>query len=243
MHDKQVELMGANNRDPPPIVVKANELIQNSRFEMTALQQRLVLLIISKIRREDKEFNYCEISVKEFCDITQIDGRSGENYARIKKAIKSIADKSVWIQTKRGEETLVRWIEKPYIDYNSGVIRIRLDQDMKPYLLQLKKNFTRYELYWIMNLRSKYSIRLYELLKSHYYIHNESFSWTFPISELKERLNAQNYKVFKDFKRRCLAPAVDEINRSTDLDVIFYTEKVGRSIEGITFFFQKDSSL
>ena len=55
-------------------------------------------------------------------------------------------DKSVWIKLDEDEETLLRWIEKPYVNKKSGTIKIRLDEDMKPFLLQLKENFTQYEL-------------------------------------------------------------------------------------------------
>jgi len=220
-------------------VVKANVLIQNSYFDMSALQQRLMLFIISKIQQAGVEYDSCEFTVTEFCEIVQIDRKSGENYMRIKKAVNEIANASVLIKNEHGVETLVHWIEKPYIDQRSGRIKVRLDQDIKPFLLNLKKNFTQCKLYYIMNLKSKYSIRLYELLKSYFYNPNEPFAWTFWLPQFKEQLSAQNYTTFNDFKRRCLIPAVEDINKCTDLTVQWYPEKRGRSIIGITFVYKK----
>lgn len=221
-----------------PVVVKANELIQQSRFNMSVVEQRLVLLIISKLRRDD-DSGYCEISVTEFSAIADIDGTSGQNYARIKKAIKNIADVSVWIRLENGSETLVRWIEKPYIEPQSGKIRIRLDKDMRPFLLQLKDNFTRYELFWILKLKSKYSIRLYELLKSVYYHEETPYSVSFELEALKERLSAQMYKEYSNFRHRCLETAIQEINAHTDLVVKYFPTYSGRKVIGITFEMEK----
>ena len=45
----------------------------------------------------------------------------------LKAAIKEIADKSLWVRLDNGKQTLLRWIEKPYIDEGKGTVEIRLD--------------------------------------------------------------------------------------------------------------------
>ena len=149
-HENYIELRNK-------MVVKANDLIQKSRFDLSLQQQKIILFLISHIEPSDKEFKLYEFSVIDFCQVCGIDYTAGKNYKDIKKAIKEIADKSVWIKTQDDEETLLRWVEKPYINKNSGTIKIRLDEDMKPYLLQLKKNFTQYELIYTLQFKSKYT--------------------------------------------------------------------------------------
>ena len=131
-------------------VVKANQLIQKSRFNLSLQQQKIVLYLISQITPYDEDFKLYEFSIVEFCKVCGIDETNGKNYRDLKQAIKEIADKSVWIEIAEDEETIVRWIEKPYINKKDGVIKIRLDNDMKPFLLQLKENFTQYELLLII---------------------------------------------------------------------------------------------
>lgn len=92
-------------------VVKANELIQKSRFSLTLQQQKIVLYLISQITMYDEDFKLYEFSIVEFCKVCGIDYESGKNYADLKAAIKEIADKSVWIRLANGKQTLVRWIE------------------------------------------------------------------------------------------------------------------------------------
>lgn len=215
-------------------VVKANELIQKSRFNLSLQQQKIVLYLISQITAFDEEFKLYEFSINEFCRVCGIDDTSGKNYTDLKAAIKEIADKSLWI-TIENEETLLRWIEKPYINRNSGTIKIRLDEDMKPYLLQLKQNFTQYELLWTLHFRSKYTIRLYELIKSIHFHELESYIRDFTLEELRRMLGAENYNTYQTFKSRALLPAIKEINAYSDKNLVYEPIKKGKAVVKIRF--------
>lgn len=219
MKFKQLEITKQYNEYPNPAryntVVKANTLIQNSRFSLTAQQQKIVLYIISQIEPYDKELNKYSFEITDFCKLCGIEPK-GANYNFLKNAIKDIADKSIWITLDNGKETLVRWIEKPYIDEHSGTIQIKLDEDMKPYLLQLKEKFTQYELIYTLNFKSKYSIRLYEFLKSIHYKPLKPYSQTIEIDKFMRLLDS-TYKEFKDFHKRVLIPAQKEINTYSDI--------------------------
>lgn len=217
-------------------VVKANELIQKSRFSLSLQQQKIVLYLISQIMPYDEDFKLYEFSIIEFCKVCGIDYESGKNYADLKAAVKEIADKSVWIRLANGKQTLVRWIEKPYIDDNSGIIQIKLDADMKPYLLQLKENFTKYELLWTLNFKSKYTIRLYELIKSIHYHDVFDYQKEFDLDELRRMLGAETYKTYQTFKTRVLEPSVAEINAYSDKTIEYEPIKKGRAISKIKLY-------
>lgn len=232
------QLQSTNN-----VVVKANELIQKSRFSLSVQQQKIVLYLVSRISPYDQEFELYDFNIRDFCRLCGIDHRNGKNYIDLKDAIQEIADKSIWIKLGNGKETLVRWIEKPYLDEGSGIVQIRLDRDMKPYLLQLKENFTKYELIWTLNFKSKYSIRLYELVKSYHYQELERFEKEIDLKELQRALDAENYKVFQDFKKRVLAPAIEEINTTSDKTVTWEPIKRGRSIVQIKLVIETKGAL
>lgn len=223
---KQLDLMNST-------VIKANELIQKSRFDLTLQQQKIVLYLISKVEPGDKEFKFYEFGIADFCRVCGIDYESGKNYHDLKEAVKEIADKSLWVNLGEHTETLVRWIEKPYIDKQSGLIRVKLDEDMKPFLLQLKQNFTQYELFWTMNFRSKYSVRLYELVKSLHYSGLGTYTAEFELDDLKRRLGAETYATYQTFKTRALTPAIAEVNKYSDKAVEFNPIKRGRSVAKI----------
>lgn len=216
-------------------VVKSNDLIQKSRFSLSLLQQRILLYLISQITPVDDDFKLYEFSIAEFCKVCGI-SYNGRSYNEIKAIIKEIADKSVWITlADEKTETLVRWIEKPYINADDGYVRIKLDADMKPYLLQLRENFTQFELIYTLKMKSKYSIRLYELIKSIHYNELKEYSRTYKVEELKVLLDGTAYDTFKDFHQRVLKPAVEEINKYTDKTIAYEQIKNGRKTIAIQF--------
>lgn len=224
-------------------VTKANELIQKSRFSLSLLQQKIVLYLISQISPYDDDFKIYEFSIQEFCRVCGIDESSGKNYSALKEAIKEVADKSLWITIDEDEETLLRWIEKPYINKKDGVIKIRLDNDMMPFLLQLKQNFTSYELIWTLHFKSKYTIRLYELIKSVHFHSLDPYDRIYTLEELKRLLGAETYKTYQTFKERVLKRAVQEINEYSDKNLSYEVIKSGRSVSKIKFSISSKDSL
>jgi len=211
-------------------VVKHNDLIQKSRYELSTQEQKIILYLITKIKPEDTELMLYEFSIKDFCEVCGIN-TSGKNYLDLKKTIKELSDKSIWVKLENGKETLLRWIERPYIDENSGTIEIKLDELMRPYLLQLKEHFTAYSIYYTLAMKSKYSIRIYELLKSY----ENLTEHTFGIDDLKKMLFAEKYEIYKDFRIKVLDVAVREINDYSDISVAYTTEKENRKVNRIRF--------
>lgn len=217
-------------------VVKANDLIQKSRFDLTTQQQKIVLFVISQIEREDNELKLYEFKIKDFCRLCGIEPQ-GDNYNFLRTQIKKICDKSLFITTESGIETIVRWIDKPFFDKRNGTVKIKLDEQMKPYLLQLKEKFTEYELIYTLNFKSKYSIRLYEYLKSIHYEKLKEYSQVLEIERLQTLLDS-NYTTFKNFHTRVLKPAKEEINEFSDLYFDYELKKEGNKVVKIVLIIQ-----
>lgn len=215
------------------LVVKSNDLIQRSRFSLSAQQQKIILYLISKISPKDEEFHKYKFSIGEFCRVCGLDASNGKNYLELRRAIKELRDRSIWVQLEDGRETLISWISKAYLEPNNGVIEIRLDEDLRPYLLDLKRNFTQFELVYTLHFKSKYSIRLYELLQSIHYNKKESYSKQYTIEDLQKLLDAEKYKDYKNFKARVLLPSLKEINQYSDKAVSFEEIKKGRRVTDI----------
>ncbi len=215
-------------------VVKANELIQESRFSLSLQQQKIILFLISQITPFDEDFKTYEFDIREFCKVCGMDYDNGGNYELLKEQIKKIADQSVWIMLEDGKtESLIRWIEKPRMERYNGIIQIRLDEDLKPYLLQLKKNFTQYEIIYTLNFKSKYTIRLYELLKSIHYNDLEPYERTFSLDDIRRMLGAEKYSKYSHFKARVLEPTIEEVNAYSDKQVSYEPLKTGHSVTAI----------
>jgi len=212
-------------------VFKANELIQKSRFNLQMQEQKIILYLISKIKPEDMELKEHLFEIQDFCNLCGLDSESGGNYAYIKKTLKDLRDKSIWITLDDGSEAVLAWLDTVIVNKDSGTVKLKISEMMKPYLLFLKERYTQYELLYTLAMKSQYSLRLYELLKSYEYQRTR----TFDIEDLKLRLSAENYKRFPDFKRYVLDRAIEEINTLSDLDVTYTIIKESRRFAKIEF--------
>ena len=212
------------------IIVKSNQVIQKSRYHLTIQQQKLILYLISKIRPTDTEFKEYIFDLKDICKILGIE-INGANYVRFKESLKKIADTSFWLEID-GKDRLYRWIDDIEINRNETQVKIKLDEDLKPFLLQLKESFTFYQLENVLCFDCKYSFRLYELFKSYEFKSNLIIS----VEELKRYLMAENkYDRFTLFKTNVLNKAIDEINKYTDIQVSYTLIRENRIIKYIDF--------
>jgi len=211
-------------------VVKSNELIRNTRYDLSVIEQKIVLRLIQLIKPQDTELKEYYFNINDFCDLCGIERNNGANYIYIKNALKKLRDKSFWMNIN-GVDVLCSWVSKVKINYRSGTILIRLDDDLKPFLLELKKNFTEYALFYILAMKSKYSIRMYELLKS--YRHMGGFK--IEPDELRKKMLVEGYSRFYDLKRKVIENSLEEINLYSDLTVSCEYGKSGNTVSSINF--------
>ena len=228
------------------VVAKSNEVVRKSRYELSTQEQKAIAYICSLIKpRSVKEIAMgvppileYEFNIRDYCRICGIDYDNGNNYIKIKASLKGLRDKSYWLMLEDGTETTISWINKVNCNKRSGIVKIRLDEDMIPYLFDLKEKFISYGLFSILAMKCQYSIRIYELLKSYTF----QKSKTFEIDQLKKLLmveNIKSYSNFKDFRNRVLDKALKEINLYTDIEVAYETELKGRKVVKVKFIMRK----
>jgi hypothetical protein len=126
----------------------------------------------------------------------------------------------------------VAWLS--YVAYNEseGTIDIRFDPFLRPYLLELKKNFTSYKLENVVKLKSTYAIRIYELLKQYEKLQER----TFFLTDLRKMLGAEDiYPAYGNFKQRVIAPAQKELKKKTDISFEIEELKIGRRVDKVKF--------
>lgn len=212
-------------------VVKSNDLVRRARYELSTPELKVMGFLFSKIKPTDTELSDQIFSIQEYCKVAGIDYKNGKNYADIKKRLKDLRDKSFWIIEPDGTETTVGWIGKVWINRGSGKIRVRFDEDMSKYLLNLYKNYTQYSLLCTLPFTSVYSFRLYELLKSYAFQEETSID----LDLLKRLLGAEHYVKFKDFRKRVLEMAQKEINLYTDIEFVWDSIMKGKKVEKLRF--------
>lgn len=222
-------------RDRQSTVTKSQELIQRSRYNLTVQEQKILLYVMSKIHSGDTMETIYDIEINQFCKTC---GISLGNYDYLKNTIENLRQKTFWIaindKQKGTGESCVAWFSTIRIFPGDGTVQLRFDPDLLPYLIELKSHFISFPILPMLVMRSKYSIRLYELLKSY----SNLDEWTFNLDELKRRLDCESYR-YQDFRRRILEDALHEINRFTDLDLTYIPIKTGRQYAYIKFIIDK----
>lgn len=232
-HDK-VHFMKRN------IIRKHNEIIL-ACYSLTSSELRLIYSCISKIDYEQivDENNIFSINAHDYADTFNLHLTNARR--DLKKAVDRIWEQDITIKggAENGSDIKVRWLSSISIPdkkdrYKNDTVEIRFSPQIIPYLTNLKEqgNFTLYKLENISELKSSYSIRLYELMKKIQKISPQLIK----LKELREMfcLN-EKYKRMKDFKSFVLDKAVKEINMNTDLLISYDNVKRGRSITGFKF--------
>lgn len=202
-------------------VVKSNDLI-NARYDWTVLQQRMILLMISQLNPSDEDFGTQRIDVSELVDRSGLSSKA--YYERAAEAASVLLDQKIFVRTESGRWRGYNLLS--FVEPNPGYIRARFNPDMRPFLLQLKRRFTRYMLGHVLRFQSPYSVRIYEMAMQFQDIGHR----TVGVDDLREVLDvAEKYPRFYDFKRRILDQAVKEIARYTDHVVTYDVLKRGRT--------------
>lgn len=233
----EVELVEKQNY----IVSKSNQIVQKSRYELSVPEQRAIAYICSMIKPRSEldrangvpyQLVY-EFDILEYAQICEI-ANNGRLYDETKALLKGLQSKVMWLTLEDGTETTVNWVNKAWTNKKSGKARIRLDEDMTPYLFDLQEKFTSYGLYEILKMKSQYSIRLYEIFASYEWIGKK----TFEVDELKRMLmvdDIKTYQNFKNFRLRVLETAIEEINTQTEMNVSMNPITKGRKVVAVEF--------
>ena len=238
-----------NKRRDISLIKKSNDLIE-SRYKFDIWEMRFFLSVLAKIDRDDQNFEVYRIKYR---DIIKDFGLISNNaYAMLREGAKSLMLKTVTANYEkngviRGE--IYHLIRK--MDYleegqtmrqgieNHEYIDVKIEEELRPFLLQLSKNFTAYDLRNVAKLGT-YSIRVYELLKQYESLGKR----TIDVEEMKVMFDLnKEYPLFANFYQKVISPAIDEINKYSDLKVSKPERiKDGRRIVALVFKFSKKAN-
>jgi plasmid replication initiation protein len=207
----------------------------------TKLEHRVVAMLIAQLKKEDQEFEEQRVYIKDVADLS---GRTGKSlYDQAEEICQKLLDQKIHIRTKTEDG------RRRYKGYNcmssceyvegSGYIEAKFNEDMRPFLLRLKKRFTQYNLKCFMRLSSQHSMRIYELLKM-----REGLRYLrMEIDELREILCCEHsYERFTDFKRWVLEKAREELKEKADVYFNYKVERDGQTPVRINFIIKENTS-
>jgi plasmid replication initiation protein len=233
-------------------VVWQHNGITNTRYKLTARQQKLLLYAIAMIEPNAAEFGKIRVSVEDYSALTGLD--TDNLYRELRETALAIREAPLVVDhVEPGMKKPMRrhsaWFE--YVDEadGSGFVTIKLTSWLKPYLLQVRREFFQFQLGFALDLKSEYSIRLYQYLKRWEFakrrqITVEQLRLEIGATEIDRKGNIVrvNLEQYKHLKSRAINPAVEEINRETDLSVSYTETRFARSkaVQSLTFTINKN---
>lgn len=188
--------------------------------------------MIAQINPQAQLFNEVFLTVSEL-------GRVINKHVTFREAedlLESLMERKIDIfDPTTNTRKILRWISSAEFKRNSGVIRFAYDNDLKPYLLGLHERFSSYRLQTVIELKSAYTIRIYELLSSLRHLNHKSRRYKY--RDLRDMLGVDDdqYVEWFDFRRWILDPANRELTDKTDLSYTYEEHRVKRKVDAITF--------
>lgn len=237
-YEQRILYVALSNIEPP--VYKRDE---NNKTVLDENGQKIITNYIT-------ELPVFEMRLQEFGKLINL---KEVDYRHVKKIMRDFKKKGLEIhrldrlesdidvKDYRGINIL---LESEYI-HKEGTIRIEFSPKLLPYVANLTGEFISVPLNVITSFTSKYSTKLYLLMQQWKVAKNKEFS----IDELKGVMgvpfetvyrNGVAVKEFKldtygNFKNRALAPAIEEINKFSNLNLKYEEVKQGKKITRIKF--------
>lgn len=220
--------------------VYQHNMITQARYDMSVYELNLFFILLSKLDKKEKSNKLYRVSIKEMEE-----GVGKEiNINQLRSATSSLRSKEYCLMEEDGSYLQVGILASAEYIRGEGIIELELSRKMERYLFELKDNFTTYQLFTALQLNSKYSKRLYQILSQFkstgYYVTS--------IEKLKRQLmlidadsGKEKYTEFGMFRKKVLDVAQKEL-KETDIQFSYKASKKGRKYAKLEFFIKHNPS-
>lgn len=216
-------------------VILANELIRSAQG-LNLNEKRLLMLAVSKLKYKSNP-NLENATVKIFVSemIGEFNLNQNKAYQETKKAAEGIMKRQIRLKPTNIDSELIQWVGKSKYSSGEGWVLLEFYIGLFPYLFELKKHFTKYNLTRAGAFKSVYTWRIFELI--------QQFKKT---GVLKIKLDEFNHMLevpetyIKDFgllRTRVIEPSIKEIREKDGLNISWETVKSGRKVIALEFKF------
>ncbi|MQB57392.1 replication initiation protein [Limosilactobacillus reuteri] len=238
------------------IVSEHNDLIR-STANMTSLSLKLFEIAVSAMDSREKQPSHeVRINKKQIYNALGIKGTSKNQ--QLSKALNTLRKSSNFeITTEQNGEIHDIGITPVYYadnNYSSDYAVIRFAPEILPFITDLKKNFTQYQLNDILHLRNKYAVSMYRWFTMNYrqyeYYANSGkrredqiekyANPEITLEELRKLTGTEKkYSAFYDVRRYIIDPICNEITKHTKYNITYDRIKSGRKVVAIKFHISK----
>lgn len=221
------------------VIAQSNKIFV-AKYDLTEAEQKIILLAIAQIdsKNDKKIFTYK-------ATIPELEQKLGIslNQGQLKETCRKLMQRVVYLENSKGWK-MFHWVSRAEYLNGENTIEFKISDEMKPYLLKLKDNFTKIELEYALKFSGKYTLRFYQFCMQ---IQNQmTKSKALELSKLYELLQLPKTlkSDFTKFRTKVLDPSIDEINEKSNIKAKYeITAKQRKKITEITLSWNYKSAL
>lgn len=225
-------------------VVMANNMILRSASNLNLNELKLLRFIIMQTKQGDKELFTFDVNVADMAESLEMS--SDTLYRDLKTMTLHLMQEVISIGDKKSDV----WEQFHWVDickYANGKLTIKISDELKPFLVGLRGNFTRYRLAEILRLNSIYAIRIYEILCGYMNENNlphadVAIEVSISIDEIRKVTDTTDkFERYSSFKSKVIDVALKEINQKSNYHVTATPYKRGRTVKGYDFLIESQA--
>jgi len=218
------------------IIVQSNDLIR-ARYDFTATEMNIFFMLLSQLGKNDEKGRLYRIRVMD------IQNKTGSKikYEQLREATRQLRMREYEIVKENGNVLQIGILASAEYIKGTGTIELELSEKIKPYLFDLKQNFTAFQLYMALAVKSKFSKRFYQILSSY----KDTKNFSIRVEDLKNKLGlidkktgSEKYTKWSMFESKVLKVAEKELKTHTDINFSYSAQKTGRKYTHLTFKIQ-----
>lgn len=227
------------------IVTQDNRFIY-AKYDMNANEMKFFMWIVAQLNSQrDRLFQVCEIPLSEIFQIWQWEN-DRVDYSYCFKIVENMGRKTYIEDFKLLDEKTMKEVSVKrvmplfkFIEYQEGqgYITYQLNDSLMEYLLDLKRDFTQLKFDDIQQMKSAYSIRIYNMLVCELKQNRQSLKMNLAV--LQNILEVpKSLLEWQGFQRRVLNQAQKDINGKSNIVLLdIKTYKTGHKITDLEFIF------
>ena len=204
--------MGNSELFKTALVSKKNILNEMKAENLTLQQIRFLIIYLSKINPCDESTRTVKFKLSSFQKIMEFGKLNTKQLRQSTNALQSIKVE-VPRKTKNGYESIVLF-SRCVVDKDSSgewFVEMSASVDSMKYIFNLSKEYVKYQLWNILDLKSKHQFRMYEILKQHENIGKIEIT----IEKLRALLGIKDkeYQRFTHLRERAMPKSIKRKNR------------------------------
>jgi len=238
-----------NSINEQRVVKLENNFVLQQNYKMPALEQKVMLCLISSIDPKAEQFYEKMIPVTEIQSMLtgEASKKWGSFYDRLEDLTKRLFDSGVILESELMKKVKSRRrsfeiIEPARNESGSTCIRFVFSRWMEPHLLNLKK-YVQFQLNEVVPMKSGHSIRIYMMLRafrdskrSYEKVSKKSYT----LEDLQHKLLLHDKYTGKygpsNFQKKVVDKAIEEINECSPTIYVTHEKiKTGRKFTGFEF--------